>query len=243
MKKFSVPLTHSESKGSLNQLAELLAGKDGHYWLHELNLLMRKDPTHVLTDKWINDLTMFSTWDRAKDHYKKTKELWFNQPEWPFQICALSIGGISKQKFIEKWNKHPWAEDHLTKFINDFSWKNLESKKEILLIRLQERFLNLPKDCKFSQINCPHPALNLSLCPPESPFFLRLLCKRYLDTDRTLVATDFKPPVMADENKQRIFNFGQLKDYDNYLNMHVWDVYRGAERAENCWWIFQYDLK
>jgi len=243
MKKILREVAHSESEGSLGQFNKLLAGKDGHYWLHQLDLLMRKELTHTFEKSWLEDLDWHFTWLQAKHHFRTSEDLWYNEPDWPFQICVLEIGGKTRKKFREEWQANKRFEEAMVKHIDDLPWKGLKEKKEILLIRLQPRLLGIHNESDLPEINCAHPDFNLLQCPPETAFFMRPLVKEYFDKKPTLVAMNFRPQTMADRSKQRVFHFNLSRGYGNNLYMHVWDLAATKSIEPNSWWIFQYELK
>ena len=248
MKKILDQVTAAHMRGPLDKLHELLASqKDGHYWLHQLTLMMRKEPTHVFTPQWMEELSTNHIWETAEEHFLETKELWFNKPKWPFQICVLNIGGMNNATFLKKWNKscHDyWGKD----LHNDIQHFLLAPEtKKIHLIRLQERMLsgaNFVKPATLADVNCPHPELNLTLCPPETAFFMRLVVKEYFDSQKTTVAMDFSPPDIVDETKTRFYYFGTERRDGNNIAMGAWDIARGnSSRDPNAWWIFQHEVQ
>jgi hypothetical protein len=212
----------------------------GHYWLHQLKLLMRKDPTHVLTKKWLEELSSEYIWKRAEKHFLETNQLWYNELKWPFQICVLEIGGMDGQTILKKWEER--------RFISAFPWREdisslaLTPSRKIHLIKLEARFLGINGDVHCRVINQNHPQLNLSFCPPETPFFLRFLIKEYFDNNDTTVAMDFHPPSAADKNTQRIYYFNHNGGYGNDVRMGYSEVSCDNVMGPNSMWIFQYNL-
>jgi hypothetical protein len=244
MKKILKEVSVAEMRGPLKKLMELISDeKLGNYWLYQLTLMMRKEPTHVLTKKWLEELSNKYTWEEAEKHFIKTGQLWFNYPEWPFQICVLEIGGISKGDLSKKWlDPSNSINHHLAENIKNFSMLSLTKKRKILLVRLQARSLGFSKEFKFAEINCSHPNFNFSQCPPETSFFMQPLVKKYFDSKATMVAMEFFPPDMVDKNKKRVFNFRVDTGHGNDIRMGVWDLSKTYLLEPSSWWIFQYNL-
>lgn len=243
MKRILSPVSVGESADAISNFMKLVANEQyGHYWLHQLKLLMRKDPTHVLTKRWLGDLSSEYIWKRAEKHFLETNQLWYNELSWPFQICVLEIGGISYEKLLRKWHdRHRDRYQEVTESIKTIPL--LPEREKIFLIRLEARFLGLPSEFKFGEANCPHPKLNLSQCPPETPFFLGLLAKEYFDSDQsTIVAMDFHPTDMVDESKQRIYHFDGSRHLTNGISIGMWDISPNCTDDTKSWWIFQYNL-
>lgn len=247
MNRILSEVSAADMRGPLDKLHELLADeKLGPYWLNQLVLMMRKEPTHILIDKWLQALSNKHTWESAEAHFLKTKKLWYNEPEWPFQICILEIGGMNTEQLLKKW----WGryqfhspEDKMAEEIKDLGLLLSSQKRKILLIRLQTRFLNLPSDARFSEVNHAHPKFNLSYCPPETAFFMRPLVEKYFDSKPTVFAMNFTPPTMVDDNKKRVFYFAPERGYGNGLYMGAWDIHKNNQSETNSHWIFQYNLK
>lgn len=244
MKRILNVVSAEDIRGPHDKLMELLSNeKYGHYWLHQLALMMRKEPTHVLTQEWLDELANKYIWEEAEEHFLKTKQLWFNRPNWPFQICVLNIGGMSNTALSIKWNKFRFdSEKGLKEDIKHFSLPFSEKEKKICLIRLQARTLGFEKNVQLSKINCSHPNLNLSQCPPETAFYMRFLVKEYFDRETTVVASDFFPSNMVDKSKKRVYWFNQDNGYGNKVRMGAWDISDKVEKDQNSWWIFQYNL-
>lgn len=249
MKRILKEVSAADMRGPLDKLHELLADKQlGAYWLHQLVLMMRKEPTHTLTPKWLNDLSSRWPWNRAEEHFLKTQQLWYNEPQWPFQICVLEIGGLTNEKLFNKYKRQIVFGSLNTEkdMINEIKNINLfpsSEKRKIFLIRLQTRFLNLPEKATFSEVSCNHPQLNLSLCPPETAFFMRPLVKEYFDSKATIFAMNFKPSTMVDKNKKRVFYFNKpSRGYSNDLYMGACDIFKDSESEPGTYWIFQYNF-
>ena len=247
MERILSEVSAADMRGPLNKLHELLADKQlGPYWLNQLALLMRKEPTHALTPKWLEDLSSSWPWKKAEEHFLKTKKLWYNEPQWPFQICVLEIGGMTRSKLSQKWHRVFGFINPEINQVGDIKNINLFSskeKKKIYLIRLQTRYLNLPPKAHFSEVACKHPQLNLSPCPPETAFFMRPLVKKYFDADPTIFAMYFTPPTMVDKNKRRVFYFDKPgRGYSDDLYMSAWDIHKDSESGPSTYWIFQYNF-
>jgi len=247
MKRILKEVSAADMRGPLDKLHELLADRQlGAYWLNQLVLMMRKEPTHTLTSKWLSDLSSSWPWKRAEEHFLKTQQLWYNEPQWPFQICVLEIGGLTNEKLHNKWQTvfgSRYPEKDMTNEIKNINLFPSSEKRKIFLIRLQTRFLNLPEKATFSDVACKHPRLNLSLCPPETAFFMRPLVKDYFDSNATTFAMDFKPSTVVDKNKKRVFYFARSRDsYGNDLYMGAWDIYKDSESEPGTYWIFQYNF-
>ena len=245
MKRILSEVSAADMRGPLSKFHELLANeKLGAYWLNQLVLMMRKEPTHVLTEEWLKNLSSSGTWQKAEQHFLKTKDLWYNEPQWPFQICVLEIGGMNNKKLCDEWQntfQYHSPENDLAEQIKDINLFSPEEKRKIFLIRLQTRFLNLPPKAKFSEVVCDHPQFNLSPCPPETAFIMRPLIKEYFDSKETILAMDFKPPTMSCQNKSRIFYYNRpSRGYGNDLYMGVWDIHKDSESEPGTYWIFQY---
>jgi len=248
MKRILSEVSVADMRGPLNKLTELLSNeKFGHYWRYQLILMMRKEPTHVLTKKWLEDLSSKYTWEKAEKHFLNTKQLWFNEPEWPFQICVLEIGGMDNSTLHKKWKRlypdYNDLEGSIDQDIKHLPQLSLVQKK-IFLIRLQARFFDLPEEFEFRKINCPHPSLNLSFCPPETAFFMRFLVREYYDLQPTVIAMDFHPADLVDKNKKRVYYFFKANGYGNYICFGGWDILLKDSTALGLknWWIFQYNL-
>lgn len=239
MKRILREVSVGESADAISNFMKLVANeKFGHYWLHQLNLLMRKEPTHVLTNKWLEDLSSKYTWAKTEKHFLETKRLWFNEPQWPFQICVLDIGGMDNETLFKEWESH----HNLAGDIKHFSLLSPSESKKICLIRLEAGFLGLSPGFKFGDINRAHPDLNLSPCPPETAFFLRSLVKEYYDSELTLVAMDFRPPDTMDKSKRRVYRFAHDRGYGHGISLGAWDISDKSSEEIRSWWIFQYNL-
>lgn len=247
MKRILGEVSAADMRGPLNKLNELLADEQlGPYWLNQLVLMMRKEPTHVLTKKWLEDLSSSWPWKAAEEHFLKTKRLWYNEPQWPFQICVLEIGGMTIGKLSQKWQTTFGAFDTEMNLIGNIKDINLFSpseKKKIYLIRLQTRFLNLSTKVTLPEVACKHPQLNLSLCPPETAFFMRPLVKKYFDSSSTIFAMKFNPPSIAEKDRSRFFYFDKPgRGYSDDLYMSAWDIHKDHISEPNTYWIFQYNF-
>ncbi len=241
MKRILSEVSAADMRGPLDKLMELLTNeKSGHYWLHQLTLMMRKEPTHVLTQKWLGDLANKYTWEHAEEHFLKTKELWFNEPTWPFQICVLPVDGMSNELLCMKWERNNFNSDE--SILEDIKHLPFFSKRKIYLIRLQARFLGFVESFEFRKINCSHPGFNLSQCPPETSFFMRPLVKQYFEREITIVTTDFSPPDMVDKGKKRVYWFNHDRGYGHDIQMGAWDISDKAQKIPDTWFIFQYNL-
>ncbi len=243
MKRILSEVSVSEMRGPLNKLMELLENeKTGHYWLHQLSLMMRKEPTHTLTSKWLDDLSSRFTWEKAEKYFRETRQLWFHEPNWPFQICVLEIGSMSNYTLLKKWSRvyRSYSEEELASHIISISQGE---KKKIFLLRIQARYLGFKKEFNFGEMNRDHSKFNLSLCPTETAFYLRFKVKEYDPNDSpTIMAMDFHPPDMVDKKKNRSYWFAHDKGYGKDIKMGDWDISDIAWKDENSWWIFQYDL-
>jgi hypothetical protein len=246
MERILSEVTAAEMRGPLDKLHELLANKKlGHYWLNQLVLMMRKEPTHVFSKKWLEELNEKRIWEDAEKHFKKTRQLWYNKPEWPFQICVLEIGGLDNEKLKKKWLRRYeffYSEKGLAEEIDnlDLSASSVQEKK-ILLIRLQTRLLGLPYVTEFCKMNCPHPELNLALCPPETAFYVRPLIKKYPDSEPTIVTMDFCPAPLVISQKTRVFYFKYNRHYFEEIEIGIWDISLNSLRDQTeKYWIFNY---
>lgn len=232
--------------GYLKKIMELITDKElGYYWLSQIGQLARQEPTSVLTKKWLKELANKYTWEKAEEHFTKTGNLWFNELEWPFQVCVLKIGGLSNAKLRKKWLKelgHCYVEKKLTEEIENLRLVPVRAERKIFLIRLQARFIGFSQDTTFSEINRNHPEFNLSLCPEETAFFMRPLVKKYPDPKPTIFAMEFCPSTMVDKNKKRVFYFAGDRTYSGDVYMGVWDIFKNSESEPSSNWIFQYNL-
>ena len=240
MKRILGEVSVKDFDGCLRKIMELLENKElGHYYLHELGQFLHKAPTKVLHQTWLNELSSYFVWRRAEDHFKKTKRLWYNELEWPFQICVLEIGGIDnetlRKKWLHKYAKSYW-ESKLTKDIDNLDLSDKTKTRKIYLIRLQPECLGLHDETPFSQINCDHPKFNLSLCPQETAFLVRPLMKEYSGQRATIFAADFKPADTFDD-KKRVFWVNGPRD----VYMNAWDIAPNNTGIANNYWIFQYN--
>ncbi len=239
MKRILRQVSAAEMRGPLTKLHELLADeKTGHYWLHQLTLLMRKEPTHVMSGKWLEALDSRFTWQAAEKHFQETGNLWYNEPQWPFQICVLQINETSMADLRKYWLENLYC----TKMADDIYELYLSpkfEKRKIALLRLQTRYLGYTEDCSFSDINHSFPALNLSICPVETAFFLRPLVKSYFDTMPTGIMMKFRPSSMVDNEKFRVYHFApnQGKAF-----MDVWDISPSSRVEPSDWWIFKHSF-
>lgn len=239
MKRILGEVSVKELDGCLKKIIELLEHKElGHYYLHELGQFLHEAPIKVLHQKWLNELSSYFVWRRAEEHFKKTKQLWHNELAWPFQICVLEIGGMDDETLRKKWS-HRYTKSHweskLTMSIDKDLISEIKTRK-IYLIRLQPECLGFNSDTTFSQINCDHPNFNLSLCPPETAFLVRLLVKEYSGQRPTFFAANFRLANTFDE-KKRIFGFEGPKD----IYMNVWDIAPNSTGTTNNYWVFQYN--
>lgn len=247
MKRILGEVSVKDFDGCLKKIMELLEHEQfGHYHLYKLGQFLHELPTEALTQKWLEDLSYKHIWERAEEHFKKTKKLWYNELEWPFQICVIEIGGLSNQDLQKKWlHKFSgfYSENQLTKNIDDFDLSDSGEKRKIKLIRLKAKYLGFTKNAKFNEINCCHNKFNLFLCPPETAFFMRPLVNEYFDREETIFSSNFKPGHMVDKTKKRFFYFHRpKKSYGNDLDMGVWDISPAVTEYHNSYWIFQYIL-
>jgi len=171
MKRILRQVSVAEMRGPLDKLHELLADeKMGHYWLNQIGLLMRKEPTNVFSEKWLDALNNRSAWQAAEDHYLETSNLWYNEPQWPFQICVLQINETSMADLRKYWLENLYCTE-MADDIYELYKSPMFVKRKIALVRLQARYLGYSKNCLFSDINRPFPKFGLSICPVETAFF------------------------------------------------------------------------
>jgi len=247
MKRILGEVSVKELDGCLKKIMELLKHKElGHYYLHELGQFLSEVPAKVLYQKWLNELSSFFIWRRAEEHFKKTKQLWYNELVWPFQIAVLEIGGLSNKDLLKKWReKFPDCYgndmDRIMQYINDLDLSVRTKKKKIFLIRFQAKYLGFSGQTPFSEMNCNHPELNLSLCPPETSFLVRLLIKEYIDQASTIFATEFKPSTVGNKEEKRVYCLNNPNGYQNNIYMNPWDMKPNDTLSSENYWIFQYN--
>ncbi len=243
MKKILRQVSAAEMRGPLTKFHELLADERmGHYWLNQLTLLMRKEPTHVMSNKWLEALDNLFTWRAAEKHYQETGDIWYNEPHWPFQICVLQINDPSMTELRKFWIKNLYCINMVEDIPHLYKPKPFE-KRKIALLRLQARYLGYTEDCIFSDVNRSFPKLGLSVCPVETAFFLRPLIKDYFDSKSTGITMKFRPPSMVDNEKFRVYHFAPNKGAQgNQAFMDVWDISVYSRVQPSDWWIFQHSF-
>lgn len=244
MKRILGEVSVRELDGCLKKVMELLKNRQfGHYYLYELGQFLHEVPVSVLAQKWLEDLSYDLCWERAEKHFKKTKQLWYNELEWPFQICVLEIGGIDNKMLRKKWLSklsHSYPENKLTKHIDELDLSSSTEKRKIKLIRLRPGNLGF-QEATFEMLNCAHPKFNLSPCPPETAFFLRPLVKEYFDSRKTIFSIDSKPSTTGGETKKRVFYFDMSRGgHGNYFYMRDWDITPEDAHGSDFYWIFEY---
>jgi|GEM_PF-2414292 len=246
MKRILGDVSVGELDGCLKKIMDLLKNKQfGHYYLYQIGQFLSEPPAGVLSQKWLKELSYRFVWERAEEYFKKTKQLWYNELAWPFQICVLEIGGLNNEVLRKKWLHKfsgSYPENKLTEYINDFDLSAATEKRKIMLIRLQAKHLGFSNEIEFEKINCNHPQFNLFPCPPETAFFMRPLVKEYFDSNATLFAMNHQPSNMVDKTKKMVFYFDRPnKNYNDDLYMGVWDIAPKNNGGSNNYWIFQYN--
>lgn len=247
MKRILGEVSVKDFDGCLKKIMELLEHKQlGHYYLHQIGQLLHEAPASVLSQKWLTELSYHFVWEKAEKHFKETKQLWYNELAWPFQICVLEIGGLNNEELRKKWLKKFsgfYTENQLTEHIDELNLSTATQKRKIMLIRLQVKHLGFSNDTPFEKLNCVHSQFNLFPCPSETAFFMRPLVTEYFDSNATIFAMNFKPPTMVDKTKKRVFYFDKPKrGYGDDLYMGTWDIAPSNGGESNSYWIFQYIL-
>jgi len=104
MKRILGDVSVGELDGCLKKIMDLLKNKQfGHYYLYQIGQFLSEPPAGVLSQKWLKELSYRFVWERAEEYFKKTKQLWYNELAWPFQICVLEIGGLNNEVLRKKW--------------------------------------------------------------------------------------------------------------------------------------------
>jgi len=238
-------------RGPVDQLIQNIANPlEGPYWLRQLNRLLRKEPTHVMTKEWLKELEDDYTWKKAEKFFREKKKLWYNEAEWPFQIAVLKIGGMEAKTVRKELKERNLFNDDIEKVFDQVSFLS-QKTLTIQLIRIQPRIMGflekvsrpLLNDFSYltttQSIQTDIPVTNfrhLHRCPTETALRIQLQMQ---DFEQEIDQVTFVAmlPLETKEGKQ-MFKFG------HYGNGEMWlkttDTNDDTTAGIDSYWIYQY---
>lgn len=213
-------------KDPSKQLFDTMGGEHGEVWLHQFNLLMRKERTFYLNKHFLEELCDESVWKDAEEWYGKKinsfgrkGSLWYRREHWPFQIAVLTIGGDTEYSLRKKLISHGYSfyEEQEAMFA---LVQPKKEKTKIRLIRLDPRLLGYYEDATAKNMNQDHPKFHLSLCPPETAYYLFQKIEEHA-RDRSIVAMNtllYRNEFPKTLDEHLLFSFGAHNNGSVYLS-------------------------
>lgn len=218
------------------QIANLICGSDGAMHLHRIQRFLKDQNPDIMVDQWKRQLSDLATWDKAKENHAATGHLWYNLPEWPFQIACLTIGGTTSRTLRTKINDR---ENPLSPvFTKPFTKKD---KHVVHLIRLRLSLLGYASGQLYSyaDIACRHDEY-LFTCGEDTEIAAKLSVHsgdHAFDEETYVVAKPFDRNGIDSLIHFSAYENGSLKVGTRGIDFEK-KVFDGG--SKKTFWVFQY---
>lgn len=231
----------SDVKGLLNQLNELLTNTEfGVHNAHLLKRFARGEPMFTLTERWLKQLNDKDTWEDAKSFFRKNKKLWFNEPDWPFQIAVVKVGTLSKDEMKKRLCNNISNKDFACSLVDEMTEPRIvRLKEEVKIVRIRPLYLDYKNEDIFENINLG--SQQFTQCLPEVIFdILEKTNTDYYGDEQTYVS--MKPLQYHQSGEFFQFMFGGCSNGQLYLSAAAMEPRFKKRIHKNAYFIYTFQI-